>query len=556
MGVASLKIEGRMKSAEYVASVVEAYRLVLDAQEAELKPALARAKELLRLSFGRVPTKGFLASRDPHDISTPSLKGATGRFLGEIKSVRGPAITFETRDRLHVGDRIRVQPKTDMAGRAFTVKELFLGRQAVKSAREKAVVTVPAPFAFAVGDAVFKVSSETAFTLSESACQRRLESVRPGQVPCSLQVSLDGELLTVTARAAGEEETCTFPVGPLETARTSDMEEVLRGQFGRSGDTPFHLTELTAPGFPRVMMPPARLKEIRRLLYSRLAQTLLPRIEAGRRRAKEAALASLSLPTAVSAASSREELLVKVPALRDLSVLSADGVDGVLVPLGKSVPHQLAGISRRGTEQRLVWSLPFIIFDDEWSWYREAVQLLHQRGFRRFELNNVAHFQLFQGLDCRLSTGYRLFSLNRVALAGWRELGCREAALYIEDDRENMASLLSLPLDIGRRAILYAPVPVITSRITIRGVKSDMPLLSDRGEGYRVHHRDGLSHVTAERRFSITQYRQALREAGCRSFLADLTADSPREWGRILDACRRGAPIEGTSEFNFSAGLV
>jgi putative protease len=99
-------------------------------------------------------------------------------------------------------------------------------------------------------------------------------------------------------------------------------------------------------------------------------------------------------------------------------------------------------------------------------------------------------------------------------------------------------------------------VPVITSRITIRGVKSDMPLLSDRGEGYRVHHRDGLSHVTAERRFSISNHRQTLREAGCRSFLADLTADTPRDWARIVDACRRGLPLEGTSEFNFTAGLV
>jgi putative protease len=555
MGVASLKIEGRMKSAEYVASVVEAYRTVLDAPEDGVAAALVRAKELLRLSFGRVPTRGFLVSRDPHDISTPSLKGATGRFLGEIKSVRGSAITFETRDRLHVGDRVRVQPKSDMAGRAFTIKELFLGRQAVKVARERSLVTVPAPFVFTVGDTVFKVSSETAFTLSESACQRRLESVRPGQLPCRLHLFLADELLTVVARAGGEEETCIFPLGPLEPARTSDMAEILRGQFGRSGDTPFRLAALEAPGFPRVLIPPARLKEVRRLLFARLAATLLPRVQQKRREAHAAALASLSWPEA-AVAPSREELLVKVPAIRDLAVLAAEGVDGAIVPLGKSVLHQLAAVSRRGADTRLVWSLPFVIFDDEWPWYRDAVQQLHQRGFRRFELNNMAHFQLFQGLECRLSAGYRLFTLNRLALEGWQELGCTAVTLYIEDDRENMAALLAVPSTVLRRAILYAPVPVITSRITIRGVKSDLPLQSDRGEGYRVSHRDGLSHVVAERRFAITQQRQFLREAGCRSFLVDLTADPPRDWGRILDACRRGIPLEGTSEFNFTAGLV
>ncbi len=74
-GVKSLKIEGRMKSAEYVASVVEAYRTVLDAPEKSHKEALAAAKGILKYSFGRTPTKGFLASQQPDDIANPWQKG-------------------------------------------------------------------------------------------------------------------------------------------------------------------------------------------------------------------------------------------------------------------------------------------------------------------------------------------------------------------------------------------------------------------------------------------------------------------------------------------------
>ena len=58
-GVTSLKIEGRMKSAEYVASVVEAYRLVLDATDVQRADALGTAKELLKYSFGRHPHQGI-----------------------------------------------------------------------------------------------------------------------------------------------------------------------------------------------------------------------------------------------------------------------------------------------------------------------------------------------------------------------------------------------------------------------------------------------------------------------------------------------------------------
>jgi putative protease len=127
-GVSSFKIEGRMKSAEYVASVVGAYRMVLDAPPAKRADVVAEAKELLKLSFGRVPTRGFLASHQPTDIAIPSLRGATGRFLGEIRSILKNRITFETRDRLHLGDRVRVQPKSDKAGKAFTVKDISLGK--------------------------------------------------------------------------------------------------------------------------------------------------------------------------------------------------------------------------------------------------------------------------------------------------------------------------------------------------------------------------------------------------------------------------------------------
>ncbi len=69
----SLKIEGRMKSAEYVQNVVGAYRLVLDAPQQQHKEAVAEAKQLLKSSFGRKPTKGFLSGGQPEDIATPSV---------------------------------------------------------------------------------------------------------------------------------------------------------------------------------------------------------------------------------------------------------------------------------------------------------------------------------------------------------------------------------------------------------------------------------------------------------------------------------------------------
>jgi putative protease len=564
-GVASFKIEGRMKSAEYVANVVGAYRMALDAPPDRLEQTLAEAKELLKSSLGRAPTRGFLASHTPTDIATPALSGATGRFLGEIRGVRGERIFFETRDRLHVGDRIRVQPRSDKAGRAFTIRELFSGKDQVKSVRERSQVSVTAPFTFQTGDAVFKVSSETAFTMSENACLKRLEGVKTGKMPCDLSLVMEGETLRITGKAAGSEVVAEFPLGSLDSARSADMEEVLRGQFCRTGDTPFELRSLSAPGFPALLIPASRLKEVRREFYRMAADRICGTLGTRRREKLKEALASLVV-RARGRSAARAELTVRIEQLRDFHIVHQDGVQGVSIPVSRANMHQLPIFARKlkGREREIQWRLPFIIFEADLPFYRDAIRFIADHGFRRFEASNLSHFPLLRqaGLQkgepdpLEVVTDYRLFSLNSQALLAWKELGASAATLYIEDDAENMALLLDSEIPIDRRVMVYCSVPAITTKIAVKGVKSDAPVLSDRGDAYSVTTRDGLTMVTPERMFSLTAFRGRLQDMGCATFVIDLAAAPREEWPRILDAYSRGKELPGTTEFNFLMGLV
>jgi U32 family peptidase len=239
-------------------------------------------------------------------------------------------------------------------------------------------------------------------------------------------------------------------------------------------------------------------------------------------------------------------------------LLHQEGVDTLILPVSKANLHQLQAFAGklRGREQKIIWHLPFIIFEADLPFYREAVDLLIQYGFSRFEAANLSHFALLQGLDVDICTDYRLYSLNSQALLHWYERGATAATLYLEDDFTNMESLLRANLEIERRVLLYAPVPVITSKIIIKGVRSDSPLVSDRGDAYTVTNRDGLTTVTADRRFAISGYRRRLRDTGCNVFIADLSGEAGEARKRVLDACLRGAAIEGTSEFNFTTELL
>jgi putative protease len=559
-GVKSLKIEGRMKSAEYVASVVEAYRLVLDSPERSRKEALAAAKEILKYSFGRTPTKGFLASQQPEDIANPWQKGGTGRYIGQIRSIKGKRLTFETRDALCVGDRLRAQPKTDMAGQAWTVREIFVNNKKSMEAKAGSTVEVETPFSFEVGDSIYKVSSKEAFTLSENACMRRLESVPRDKIPCRLRVQLLGEDLQISADVLGSCFDFSYSLGTLEPARSSDMTGVLKSQFAKTGDTRFQLEDLQAGDFPAVLIPSAVFKEIRRQFYRYLDESVSTGIAERITAARKAAIRAVdTLRSTTTRPASRESLAVVMDLPRDWRFPLQQGAEITILPLSKAAIHQIpSAVPRmRGSEHQIIWQLPFMIFDRDIPLYCDTLRQLHGAGFRHFEAANLSHFNLLHGLDgLHISAWHRCFSLNSQALAAWQELGVETATLYIEDDSVNLAALLAADVAVERRMIVFAPLPVMTTKIRIKDVHSNIPLHSDRGEGYTVTTRDGLQTISAVTPFSLTGRHSELRNRGCGSFLIDLR-QAPREsWADIIASFKSGREIPGTTEFNYAAELV
>lgn len=95
-GVNSFKIEGRMKSAEYVGSVVAAYRYVIDHYKEDKKGAIAAGKRMLASDFARSKTSywyGFNSLGEGIDnaatkILNPDQAGGTGIYLGKIASLK------------------------------------------------------------------------------------------------------------------------------------------------------------------------------------------------------------------------------------------------------------------------------------------------------------------------------------------------------------------------------------------------------------------------------------------------------------------------------------
>lgn len=121
-GIISLKIEGRMKSILYVATVVNAYRMALDGCDMELV-----MNELNRISH-RPYTTGFMLDNDAMGSKAPLMAPESGGYIQDY-AIAAVVLDYdserkiahvEQRNRFFDGDELHILAPKDVA-RAFRV---------------------------------------------------------------------------------------------------------------------------------------------------------------------------------------------------------------------------------------------------------------------------------------------------------------------------------------------------------------------------------------------------------------------------------------------------
>ena len=113
--IASLKIEGRMKSGEYIYKAAKAYRTAIDDIS-----KLDESRELLLSDFGREKTSYFAGS----DISTSITQNPfTGIFIGKVIKTQENSFTVASSTELNSAYRLRVLPESGTDSKSFKIKD-------------------------------------------------------------------------------------------------------------------------------------------------------------------------------------------------------------------------------------------------------------------------------------------------------------------------------------------------------------------------------------------------------------------------------------------------
>lgn len=149
-GICSFKLEGRLKSADYVYQTARAYRMVIDSPD-----KVSEALEMLKTETGRAKT-GYFLGNDLGDAFTGDDPG-TGIYLGTVKNSDRSGFEFESAVQFESGFRLRIVTGKDEAPIAINVNEYSQNDQNI---RVKTTISVPIQGrVYLTGSNAFKFSS-------------------------------------------------------------------------------------------------------------------------------------------------------------------------------------------------------------------------------------------------------------------------------------------------------------------------------------------------------------------------------------------------------------
>lgn len=504
-GVSSFKIEGRMKSAEYVGTVVSAYRHVIDNWEKNKKGAVETGRRILAGDFARKKTSFLFVSSKAEEILNPNQAGGTGIFLGtidktaqfKIKEVEGKTKEDPMRKVHYVllkggsytpdfGDSIRLHTKDDRGRESWKIQDIRIEKASSKKADSADEVWIQVPADFGIGDSVY--------LLQTKSMSKRYTPVLPKTLSPFRKRPGDDKL----------QELKLYPEG-----NPAGNENVKEGAKNKQDDK--------------------RAKKI----LSKSNIDIFP-----------------------------DGFYVQVSSVNSLHTILSDKPVRVIINLNEDTREALAGTGKSGkplpfSKREIFISLdPFMgqAESDELELY---LMSLIEKGYTQFVINNPAHITMLKNKNLNLVAGPYLYSFNRWAVKWLQENNILKFISPIENSQKNLEEVYAPGMRKQVLIPVFAYPALFRMRFTLPKTYDFLYFSDKQGEAFKAFSTPSASFVLPEKPFSITDRIGSLEKKGFDKFLLDFshTEIERGEYRHIVNSCRKGIFLEDTSRFNWKEGF-
>lgn len=254
--ISSLKVEGRMKSKEYVAVVTKTYRKLIDQYYKGEKMTLSEEerKDLLK-TYNREFTKGYLFHEE--NIMNNKSSNHQGIKIGTVVDANNKRITIKLEDNIHQEDAIRfAKPNKGMYVNSLYDKKGLL----ISNAKKGDLISVDNKERIMVRDLV---GSDVLKTV-DFVLNKELNNICEKKIPVTMKFY--GNVGEASKLIISDEVYEVIETGnTVEVARTASVEkERIALQLGKLGDTPFVAQDIQVLIDDNIFINIKELNELRR----------------------------------------------------------------------------------------------------------------------------------------------------------------------------------------------------------------------------------------------------------------------------------------------------
>lgn len=346
-GIGCLKVEGRKKKPEYVATVTHGYRNFLDrVARGEWKPPTPEETQPLVQIFSRGFTGGMYGGRQGRDYVTRNQPDNRGFELGKVTGSEGAELIVTVTHPIEVGDGLGFEHPQ---GASHGNMGFAVTRVRTISSRNGGLVQAILP-AERVPTGWIVVRSSQAGLLSRARSSYAAVPRQGPETKTPVDVSVSGSVgspLSTLWTAEGESVRVDSTI-PLAAAERHGLDaERLQAQLGRLGETPFTLGNIELSGLaPGMFLPVSALNDVRQRATESLSQRRSwNHTEAlGRRKTAIASVLSSAASSGGSPTPARPRLVAEVWRLEDAVAAAEAGAEEISLDL--FIRHPTPPVSR------------------------------------------------------------------------------------------------------------------------------------------------------------------------------------------------------------------
>lgn len=479
-GVKCFKIEGRMKSPEYVATVTRIYRKYID-MVLNNDDFIIDEKDIndLMQVFNRGGfSDGHLDSKHNRNLIFPEKPSNMGIYLGTIKKYNSNKghITLQLEEDLELGDSISVSNEASK----YLVSELMIKNVNQKKVSANTEVTIGRMKGnIKVGDKVYRISSKD---LSDFA-KASYDNCENKKIPLNCTVTIKKNT-PISMEISTNKNTCYNELYssiyvkeisnmiPIDALKTPISVERVVKQISKTTNTPFSFENITVLLDDGLYVPSiSTLNELRRTALEKVEQEILSRAKRTlldlSRKSKE------SITYTPNVKNPEISVLFRQLDLDfDYTKLDKEKITNIYVSLELFISKKYSKvISYFSDNYNLYIYVPSIIKTNykniALSTVEQAIMIYNIKGFI---VSNIGDFELLKkySKDYEFIGNYTLNVFNNNTMEEYRKLGLSRITLSRELNQELIKEMLA-NANINTEMIVYGNLPLMASSYCFLG---------------------------------------------------------------------------------------